>query len=420
MTIKRILPFLLSFCISSSFAEQKVLNINDALKLAEENNLSIKIQKNSLDDLKNKNNFSWNSISPSLSAGGTYSQNFEYETQSLDLSGTVRLNFSTNLFSAIQGAKINYENGLISYDQAVQQIKLNVWKAFYRLIYKQEYLSLQKQNLETAKTNYQQNQEQFRNGKISELDVLTSRVNYEGKKPVVEAAETDLADSFAVFNQLLGIDIETELKLEGSMDEILEIKAAEISTSNSSAPDILKAQKAVESARNALLSQRFSAYGPSVSGTYSVGKSFDLKNSTDSLKNNLSVSVSIPLDGYLPWSSGAVSINTARKNLETAELKLKNTETDVALKTESYMRKIRQGLSQIDSLKANVELAQKTYSMTKTAYNYGKTDFLSLQNASDSVLKSEINLKNQAMTLLETYLDLEFLLGLELDSIFKK
>ena len=53
------------------------------------------------------------------------------------------------------------------------------------LIYQKENLALQERSLETSREQYQNNQEKFRNGKISELDALTSRVNYESKKPAV-------------------------------------------------------------------------------------------------------------------------------------------------------------------------------------------------------------------------------------------
>lgn len=57
--------------------------------------------------------------------------------------------------------------------------------------------------------------------------------------------------------------------------------------------------------------------------------------------------------------------------------------------------------------------------MNLTAYNYGKTDLLSLQSASDSVLSAGVNLKSQAYTLISTILDLEDVLGLEFGTIEK-
>ena len=89
----------------------------------------------------------------------------------------------------------------------------------------------------------------------------------------------------------------------------------------------------------------------------------------------------------------------------------------MAVKTENYIRQINLAISQIESLKATEELAQQTYKMNLTAYNYGKTDLLSLQNASDSVLSAGVSIKSQAYTLVCALLDLENLLGIEFGTL---
>ena len=183
------------------------------------------------------------------------------------------------------------------------------------------------------------------------------------------------------------------------------------------APNVKSAEYDVEIAKNSLLDSRFSAYAPSISGTYSYGKSKNSNQDDWTTTNNLSVGVSVPLDGILPWSTRAVTVKTNANALDTAEKKLEDAKTTVAVQTESYIRKINQAVKQIDSLKATEELANQTYQMTLTAYNYGKTDFLSLQNANDSVLSAGVNLKSQAYTLISTILDLESVLGLEFGTL---
>ena len=138
-----------------------------------------------------------------------------------------------------------------------------------------------------------------------------------------------------------------------------------------------------------------------------------------STSSRLSVGVSIPLDGYLPWSQKGVSVATGKTALDTAKKQLEDAKTTVAVKTESYLRKINQAVSQLSSLQANVELAEQTYQMTLTAYNYGKTDLTSLQNANDAVLNAGVSLKSQANTLISTILDLEELLGLPFGTLGK-
>lgn len=412
--------FLLFFMISGLFAQNKILTIEDAVQLAKENNISVKTAENTLDNLGLLNKYSWNSVSPTATLSGNLADDIENDSSSFSFSGSVNLNLKTNLYSEIKGAKLNYEKGLLTYNEAVRKIELSVRKNFYNLIYQKENLVLQKRSLETSKTQYLNNQEKFKNGKISELDAFTSRVNYESKKPVVESAEINFQNDLATFKQLLGIPQQTEIELDGSLDEILNLK--EISFDllpkvNEPAPDVKSAEYNVEIAKNSLLDSRFSAYAPTVTGSYSYGKSKNSNQDEWTTTNRLSVGISVPLDGVLPWSTRAVNIKTNRNALDTAEKNLEDAKTTVAVQTESYIRKINQAVKQLDSLKSTEELANQTYQMTLTAYNYGKTDFLSLQNANDSVLSAGVNLKSQAYTLISTILDLESVLGLDFGTL---
>ena len=428
MKLKQILFLFILFSVFSwnvfsaengELSKEKILTLEECISLAKENNLSIKVQKNTLNDLKRKNETSWNSISPSIKGEAAFQDDFVNTTESFAISGSLGLTLSTNLYSTIKGAKLNYENGLLTYNQAVKQIEMSVWKTFYDLIYKTEYFSFQSQNLLTAKKNYEQNLEKFKNGKISELDVMSSRVSYEQKKPVLEEARIDLTNNLELFKNIIGVDFDDEIKLDGSLDFLLELKDIKLPPKENPSPDVQAAKFAVEIAENNLLAQRFSSYSPVITGTYKYGQTLNIDNSLWNETSSLSVGVSIPLDSYLPWSSSAVSINSKKESLESAKLNLEDAEKSIRVNTENALRKINQIISMLEVSKETVALAKKTYEMTETAYNYGKTDFLTLQNASDNVLNAEVSLKNQAKTLMETLLDTEYLLGLEFGTILK-
>ncbi|MCI5474308.1 MAG: TolC family protein [Spirochaetia bacterium] len=429
MKLKQILFLFILFSVFSwnvfsaendELSKEKILTLEECISLAKENNLSIKVQKNTLNDLKRKNETSWNSVSPSIKGDAAFQDDFTNKTtESFSISGSLGLTLSTNLYSTIKGAKLNYENGLLTYNQAVKQIEMSVRKTFYDLIYKTEYFSFQSQNLLTAKKNYEQTLEKFKNGKISELDVMSSRVSYEQKKPVLEEARIDLTNNLELFKNIIGVDFDDEIKLDGSLDFLLELKDIKLPPKENPSPDVQAAKFAVEIAENNLLAQRFSSYSPVITGTYKYGQALNIDNSLWNETSSLSVGVSIPLDSYLPWSSSAVSINSKKESLESAKLNLEDAEKSIRVNTENALRKINQIISMLEVSKETVALAKKTYEMTETAYNYGKTDFLTLQNASDNVLNAEVSLKNQAKTLMETLLDTEYLLGLEFGTILK-
>ena len=344
---------LLAFVFTQGYAEAeveevKVLTLEDAVRSAAENNVQVKTQALTLNTLEKSNTFSWNSVSPTANVKGSLAEDFDAGTTSLSVTGTLNVALSANLYTQIRAAKLSYERGQMTYEQTCRLIEKEVRTAFYHLLYEQENLALQKKSLDTKLTQYRNNQEKFRNGQISELDVMTSRVSYEQQKPTVEQAETTFTNDIAAFKQVIGIDQRIPVKLEGSLDEVLSITGISFQSlpeRNVPAPDIQDAQKAVEIARNGILSQRFSAYAPSITASYSYGKTNRSNVDDIATTNSLSVGVTIPLDGYLPWSSSAVNIAAKKNELEAQEwdLKLQNLRLKTQKRLPQYRLKITFG-----------------------------------------------------------------------------
>lgn len=424
----RLLPALLLFCLNTAFTQNaaeerqnvRLLSLEDAVASALENNSGIKNAKSALDLLKTKRIFSWNSASPSLKLNGSYTDDLKNEVSALSLSGTINVALSANLASEIQSARLNYEKGRLSYEQTLRNVECSVRKTFYALLYERENIALQKRHLQTSETQYRQNQEKFRNGSVSELDALTSRVNYEQKKPAVEQAELTFENDLDAFKQLIGIAEDVKVELNGSLDNAAAVRHIDFSVSDKALPSVAEAEINAAIAKNALLSSRFYAYSPSISGGYTYGKSKNSAFDRWTEINQLNIGVSIPLDGVFPWSQQAVGIKSAKTSLMQAKENLANEKTAAAVKNAGYIRKINQAVSQIDSLKANVELAEQSYKMTRAAYDYGRKDLLSLQNAADNLLSAEVSLKMQMYTLISAIFDLENALGIEFGTIAKK
>ena len=396
------------------------LTLDDAVHFALENNVNVKLAKKSLGLLKAKQLFSWNGISPSAALHADFSHFPETEVQNVSLSGSVNLTLTAGLYSAMRGAKLEYESGKISYAQTLRKIELNVRKTFYGLLYEKENIALQKRNLETSEAQYRQNQEKFKNGQISELDAFTSRVNYEQKKPEFEAAMVAFENDLASLKQALGIAQDTELELQGSLDEAVKLGSEQLKSRLATLGEGLTVQSAerkLAAARNTLLSARLGAYSPTVSAGFSYGKSKNSKFDQWDETNRLSAGVTLPLDGWLPWSSGALNIRAAKSAAESAALELENERNGATVEKENHIRKIDLLLSQISSVKATAELAEETYRLSRTAYNYGKTDLSNLQTAADRLLSAEVNLKSKLYALIGAVLELENLTGADFGTL---
>lgn len=414
---------LLLFC-EVVFCQEEVrqLAIDDAVILAADNNLSLKRNQLALNQLELKDKYSWNSVSPSIGASAQFGNGLQENSTSLSISGNVSFRLTPSLYSSIKSAKLNYENGITSYETAVKTVEKNVRQIFYSLIYSKENLSLLNRNLETAKQRYDLSQEKFSRGQLSELDLLTTQMNYESLKPSYESAEIAYENSIANFKQLLGINQTEQIELIGNLDEMMNVSINQdlLEYNIEELPTVKEIKSKIELAKTNLLATKFSAWGPSISLGYNAsktGQDMTGEFAWADFKQSVSVGVSIPLDGYLPWSNGSLSVSAQKSNLEDLNLQLENEKTTVELTIKKYIKEINQAKSQLSSLQNNVALAQKTYDMTLNAYNYGSRDLLTLQNASDALLKSKNQLQSQVYNLICKIMDLEFTLGLPLGAL---
>lgn len=407
------------FCYSQESIRK--LTVDDAVILAADNNISLQRQRISLNTLEKKKGTSWNGISPSLSASGNMSIPFEENSKmSYSISASASLNFTPSLFTAIKTAKLNYENGVTSYENAVRTVELNVRKVFCNLLYTKENIQLQERKLETAKSLYESNLAKYNRGQLSELDLLNSQYNYESTIPTLQSLQINYDNSIATFKQTLGLNQSEEIELVGNIEDFLNIGKIEINKNIEEVPAVKTILANMELAKTQLLATRFSAWGPSLSASYSYGKSGNFESSDlRTTGNALSLSLRIPLDGFLPWSNGALSIANQKANLQDLELQLKEKKESTELEIQNSIKKIEQAQAQLNVLENNVELAQKRYNMTLTAYNHGSKDLLTLQNASDALMTARINLSSQKITIFSAILDLENILGVPFGTLGK-
>ena len=410
-------------------SEPIVLTVDKAVELALQNNITIKQSKMDLDMLELRDSFSWNGISPSLSLSGgvngskpgTFDTFADSDpTVSWSASGSVSLNFTPALATTIKSAKLAYESGQMSYENTRRSIELSVRKTFYSLLYFNENLELQHRSLETARQTYESNLSKFNQGRLSEMNLLTSQYNYESKIPAVTNLHTTYENNLDNFKIILGLDLNDEIELTGSL---VELAAAELNNklldvNIEELPSIKLLLKNIESSENSLMATRFSAYGPSLSLSGSAGTNGGIKPSSDPrVSVSYSATVRIPLDGYLPWSNGSVSVQAQKESLEKLKQNLEQTKKTTEISIRNSYNAIKQAKAQLAVYEKNMELMQKTYDMTRASYNAGSTDFLTLQKAEDNLYQAKYNVENQRYSIISAVLDLENTLGIEFGSL---
>lgn len=409
--------FIATFTVFSPFVFSMELTVEDAKNLAVANNIEIKRGGVTLEGLKRSNAHSWNSISPSLSLSAnasTSNKNFG-DTWNTGWTASASISFAPNLFTTMKEAKLKYENGILTFDETKKSVSVAAEKAFYELLYEKENIDLQKRNLKALETTWKQAQERYKTGRVSEIDSLTAEVNYKAQIPSLESAEIEFQNDLAAFKQALGINLDEEIDLKGSLleksKELLEknYNAENLNFENVASIKNLKSK--LDQAKTNVAAARFSAYAPSISASWSYGESYSIPGKKSGDEGSLRFSASIPLDGVLPWSSKNDKIDSSKDSVKDLELQLENEYLTVKNKVESNLRNIHQIQASLKSQEATVELAKKTYEMTEEAYNMGKKSLTDLQNSQDSYLSKTVTMKKRIYDLISSILDLEKILN---------
>ena len=425
--MKKLAAFAVTLFLGKAFAV--TLSVGDAVNLALENNISIERNEITLNALKRADRHSWNSVSPTVSLGASagvpidaLSDTDSQYSAAFGLSATLSLNLSANLYTAVQTAKYNLEIGEIAFNDAVKDVELSVRQTFYGLLYEKENIALQERNMVVARQQYETNLKKYNAGRLSELDVLSAEVSYKQCVPTVEGAKITYQNDLASFKRLLGIPLDEEVELEGDLDSLVFLDEINIDGIQVSSSTVKTLEKRVAAAENSVLDRRFSAYAPSLNASLSWRDQYwyagyDGTAPDASKSATLTLSATIPLDGYLPWSTKSDNVESAKDTLEDYRLQLEDAKTSHRISVDSYLRSIRQSQAAIKSKQANVRLAQKSYDMTYDAYSRGTKDLLSLQSANSTLLSAQLSLKSEIYNLLKNLMALEKTLGVGFGSL---
>lgn len=100
------------------------------------------------------------------------------------------LNLSVSTIDNIKKARVAYEAGLLTYEQAKQRLELQVRKLFYQIILMESGRELAERSFANAQVRYEQSASLAQAGQASRLDEMAARVDMENKPPNMRSAET--------------------------------------------------------------------------------------------------------------------------------------------------------------------------------------------------------------------------------------
>jgi outer membrane protein TolC len=432
---KRLLAFALVFLpLLANAADTITLTLDDAVRLALEN--SINLKKSSIDLAQAGYSASklWSEIFPGFSLSTSFTflpptplitdPGFQYKDDALSYTISLGLSLSLNpsFYSSMKRIELAYRAQLLSYENASKQLEIQVIKRFLNLKTMNANVSNMQESLDLALQKMNNDRIARANGLLSELAWLNSQLSAETARYNLLTAQNSYKNSLGEFLALLGIDDGTNVILNGTV-EIAQLNLDSeklIFEYLPKRPDIIAQRQAIERLELSKNITTNNSRSPSLSlstqwrGSPKTGGGLSAPF-TDSLSGSLSLS--IPIDSWIPGTKQNQNINAADTEVEKARLDLQNTETQAKTQIRSLVSNLNSTWESLEIARLRVSIAQRTVDATTVGFRNGTVEFRDLEDRRSELSNARQRLLQEELSYQSLLLDLAAALNVEWRSL---
>ena len=400
--IKFLFPLLFLSLLLPLGATPLALTIDEAIERALEQ--SINLLKSEIDLSLSEYAAAnlWSEIIPgfSLSAGMNIlpstnlftEPGFAYNSNMLSYNFNLGLSFSINpsVRASMERIELAYRTQLLNYETAKRQLEIQVVREYLRLITRWDYLVILEENLEQSRERMELDRIARANGLLSELAWLNSQLSVETARYNLSDSRNSYQNALEEFLSILGIDAGTEISFNDDTDIVPMIFNAEnlIFEYLPRRPDIIRLQQNIQrleltqsiTTQNSRLptlslSAQWRGFSSPVSPTRRQGLG-------DPFSDNLSatISLSIPIDSWIPGTRQNQNLRSAAAEVEKARLDLENAETAAKTRIRSLVSNLNNLNSSLEIAQLRVDIAQRTVDATEDGFRNGTVSFRELED----------------------------------------
>lgn len=438
----------LIFLFSLAFAEKVTLTVQDAVDYAQKNSRAIKIAAIDVDSKSDARNHVLNVFCPDVSFSGTIAAPNEYDTTYATLlnplykahgysglptdyereadkysvigTASISLSWGLSIIEDVKKANLDYEAGMISWEQATKQNELDVKKLFYSMLLNQETIKNDRETLQNTYQRYLNTEKSYKSGNSPRLDVLQTHVSYENMKRDVEKEELAFKSQMKEFATILGFSADTEIVLSGTLEtEIREFDRTEILAKyTSSNSEIRLLEKQAESVSAQMRGLNLDSFTPTLTFSYATKPTLNpiddnwLDGSNWSDKGSGALSLVWNFTNALPWSDNRIRYNDLKRQREKIYLQIEQKKDDIKNETEKLFDDLESSASALKTVKENIELAEEAYRLLTRAYANGTVELIEVKDAETQLNKTRLSEQQELFTYISALAELEYVLDL--------
>jgi multidrug efflux system outer membrane protein len=440
--VKRILPAVGFFLIFlSGTAAVEGLTLSMAIEAAVANNPDLQRTAVAYGQAQRAKEYGWNQFLPSISSlsvglsnthriypsqtaapstgGGGSDSSWSWNSISIGASIT----FSADTPIQFKLLDTRYRQAEEAYKKAVQDLSASVASSFYTLLSEKMNIEILKTDRDLKQAQYDLVNANYNRGLVSELDLLNAQYAYLIAGPALNNAVTRYNEDLAAFFMLIGLDAGSDLEPEGTIEMVpLDLPPAEtlIARYLSGRSDIQTQMNTLEQTRLSAES-RIRQAAPTLNISERIGiNPGTLKFEDPTVSGSFSVSVSIPIDPWIPGSAQSLNRKNDQDSIALAETALESARKAAAQDIQKKINAVLQNSDLIESSDFNYRIAARAYELTEQGYRSGLVNQTDLQSANQKMVSAEQAAVTAKIAYISAVYNLASALNLDITGLYEQ
>jgi outer membrane protein TolC len=346
----------------------------------------------------------------------------------------MNLTLTAALIYGIKFTVIDYQAGQLSLETAKKSLSRDIKKAFYNLLLLEENIKILELQVESLERRFEQAQINYDFGLVDEYTKLSAQVGLENLRPGVDALKTGYEIAKMNFKFLLGMDLDRDILLEGSIEpEAVELDVDDlIATYVTERLDIQSLRKQIEILKN---SKNATIAGMTPLLTFILNfdpvflgdpfedpwfeRNDDDELNWEQLSGMFAVSLTLPLDQLLPFSSSWVDISNTKDGIRQLYTTMQQAIDGAQMEIWTLVQNLEQTRKTYEALELNVDLAQRAYDLAEESYNAGGRALIDVEDAEDKLQEAKFEVLREKYNYISNLMDLEYALNTPLEELRK-
>lgn len=424
----------------------KLITLEQALQIAVSENASVKVADMEIERTGYARRGTYASLFPQIDGSASYQRTIKKQVMYMDMgAGTTDDSSEESTAMGIEVGMLNTYSAGISASmplinaQLWQSLKVSdkdvelaiekarssrlemvnqVKQAFFACLLAKESFKVYKSVYENAVENLDQTQKKYNAQRASELDLTRAKTTVANAVPNVYDAESSVLLTLWQLKAVMGVSLDENIDVAGSLDEFAVTMLNEIGASdslslenNSSVRQLaIQAEQLAETVR---MQQYANLPTLSLAFSYSMNameNNFKFDQYKWSPYSYVGLSLQVPI-----FAGGQRYSATKQAKVQAAQLEVQREETERQLKISirQYLNQMETAMKSYSSALSALESATKAYDIASRSYNVGRNTLTDLNDAQLALTQAQLSVSQSVYNFLIAKANLENSIGVD-------